>query len=235
MFRRSNCFYQRRKHLRLSVQEEDQAMAFHHGKIRPDLSVVSKRTVMAEGCVSREKPYQQFEDYLQTIPERAVRRQDWTEQSCREDFQGKRNARREAMLRGLTPLKMRQLNRDPARDDRWAETPEAEQEADTGRATGNSGCGDDASFDNGTPSGLEQASSGSHPPGSWAEEIRIKDELISTLKRQLSALGEQPMDEVVTLEVGHDRDWPTANARSVVVRLCGFLGPPLLAQMRLLL
>ncbi len=37
--------------------------------------------------------------------------------------------------------------------------------------------------------------------GEWAEEIRKKDELISTLQRQLTALGEQPIDEVVTLEV----------------------------------
>lgn len=37
--------------------------------------------------------------------------------------------------------------------------------------------------------------------GDWSEELRVKDELISTLKRQLEALGEQPMEEVVTLEV----------------------------------
>lgn len=41
------------------------------------------------------------------------------------------------------------------------------------------------------------------PPadGEWAEQIRERDELISTLKRQLTALGEQPIEEVVTLEV----------------------------------
>lgn len=37
--------------------------------------------------------------------------------------------------------------------------------------------------------------------GEWAEQIREKDELISTLKRQLTALGEQPIEEVVPLEV----------------------------------
>lgn len=37
--------------------------------------------------------------------------------------------------------------------------------------------------------------------GVWAEQIRVKDELITTLRRQLTALGEQPIEEVVTLEV----------------------------------
>lgn len=37
--------------------------------------------------------------------------------------------------------------------------------------------------------------------GEWAKEMRAKDELISHLTRQLAALGEQPMDEIVTLEV----------------------------------
>lgn len=38
--------------------------------------------------------------------------------------------------------------------------------------------------------------------GGWAEEIRIKDEQIRVLKQQLAALGEHPMEEVVTLDVG---------------------------------
>lgn len=35
----------------------------------------------------------------------------------------------------------------------------------------------------------------------WAEEIRIRDEQIRVLKQQLEALGEEPVEEVVTLEV----------------------------------
>ncbi|CAM9861254.1 unnamed protein product, partial [Ectocarpus sp. 13 AM-2016] len=31
--------------------------------------------------------------------------------------------------------------------------------------------------------------------GEWADQIRVKDELISTLRRQLTALGEQPIEE----------------------------------------
>ncbi|CAM9823867.1 unnamed protein product [Ectocarpus sp. 12 AP-2014] len=49
---------------------------------------------------------------------------------------------------------------------------------------------------------LESASGGvssSNAPvpaeGEWAEQIRVKDELISTLRRQLTALGEQPIEE----------------------------------------
>lgn len=38
--------------------------------------------------------------------------------------------------------------------------------------------------------------------GEWAEEIKIKDEQIRVLKQQLAALGEHPMEEVVTLDVG---------------------------------
>lgn len=38
--------------------------------------------------------------------------------------------------------------------------------------------------------------------GGWAEEIRMKDEQIRVLKQQLAALGEHPMEEVVTLDVG---------------------------------
>lgn len=60
---------------------------------------------------------------------------------------------------------------------------------------------------------LESASRGvssSNAPvpadGEWAEQIRVKDELISTLRRQLTALGEQPIEEVVTLEVRLKKD-----------------------------
>ncbi|CAM9753477.1 unnamed protein product, partial [Ectocarpus sp. 4 AP-2014] len=59
---------------------------------------------------------------------------------------------------------------------------------------------------------LESASGGvssSNAPvpadGEWAEQIRVKDELISTLRRQLTALGEQPIEEVVTLEEAKKR------------------------------
>lgn len=37
--------------------------------------------------------------------------------------------------------------------------------------------------------------------GEWADEIKIRDEQIRVLKEQLAALGEQPMEEIVTLDV----------------------------------
>lgn len=37
--------------------------------------------------------------------------------------------------------------------------------------------------------------------GNWEEEIRVRDEQIRVLKQQLKALGEQPIEEVITLEV----------------------------------
>lgn len=69
-------------------------------------------------------------------------------------------------------------------------------------ATCDSAIGDPVSRGPATDSGEVSMTKGSLPAdGDWSEELRIKDELISTLKRQLTALGEQPMEEVVTLEV----------------------------------
>lgn len=53
----------------------------------------------------------------------------------------------------------------------------------------------------GTSGGASRSEGTLPAEGEWAEQIREKDELISTLKRQLTALGEQPIEEVVTLEV----------------------------------
>lgn len=62
--------------------------------------------------------------------------------------------------------------------------------------------GDPASGDPASDLGKVSMSKGTLPvDGDWSEELRMKDELISSLKRQLTALGEQPMEEVVTLEV----------------------------------
>lgn len=113
------------------------------------------------------------------------------------------------MLRGLTPSTTRP-SRGSAPRNRLTEQQgltNGRERASGGPATGNPATGDSATGDlasdaPASDSGRASVSKGTLPAdGDWSEEMRIKDELISTLKRQLTALGEQPIEEVVTLEV----------------------------------
>eukprot|EP00752_Nemacystus_decipiens_P016421 g14678.t1 len=118
------------------------------------------------------------------------------------------------MVQGLTPSASRS-NRYPA--PRSQESTEKQRLAgsvdreSSDHAGSNPVGGKQASDDHasggpaGTSGGVSRIENALPVDGDWAEQIREKDELISTLKRQLTALGEQPMEEVVSLEEAKKR------------------------------
>ncbi|CAM9108270.1 unnamed protein product, partial [Pylaiella littoralis] len=156
----------------------------------------------------------------------------------RGDGEGLREARRERMLRRLTPsmthpsrgsaLRNRSTDKQgsidgsgPAGGDPAACDP-ASCSAAANLGNANSGAANLAPCDPTTVNPATETSANVDPTsdwgkfstrkegslpadGDWSEELRVKDELISTLKRQLEALGEQPMEEVVTLEEAKKR------------------------------
>lgn len=118
-------------------------------------------------------------------------------------------ARREVMVQGVMPSASRanrnsgSRNRtptekrpasgsDPARSDQSSSNPVGGEQFNDDHASGDQA---------GTSGGGFWNEDTLPADGEWAEQIREKDELISTLKRQLTALGEQPMEEVISLEV----------------------------------
>lgn len=129
---------------------------------------------------------------------------------------------KDIMAQRLTPSAS-QSNRNSA--PRSRESTEKQRPADgidhTGsdRARRNPVGGEQASDDHasggqaGIPGGGSRSEGALPADGEWAEQIREKDELISTLKRQLTALGEQPIEEVVSLEVTTFRKFAVPNSR----------------------
>lgn len=117
---------------------------------------------------------------------------------------------REAMVKGLTPSASRSIPNSAPRN---RESTEKQRLVDgtvlasSDQARSNPVGGEQASDFHasggqaGTSGGVSRNEGALSADGEWAEQIREKDELISTLKRQLTALGEQPMEEVVSLEV----------------------------------
>lgn len=107
--------------------------------------------------------------------------------------------RSEELLQGTVPPTTIEMQKSAPRsspDDKRDHADDSEP------ASGDPASSDRASGDPASTLGGVPTKDGALPAdGEWAEEIRKKDELISTLKRQLTALGEQPIEEVVTLEV----------------------------------
>lgn len=203
---------------------------------------------------SEELANQQDIDSFGAVSRSQIHRPGAGRPNRRWDGEGFRKARREIMLRGLTPSKthprrapaLRNLSTEkqglaggsgqgsgdpatvnpgtanpgtsntktndpgtagptaanPATAHPVATNPATADPATANPATCDPAIGDPVCGDPASDSGKVSVSKDSLPAnGDWSEELRIKDELISTLKRQLTALGEQPMEEVVTLEV----------------------------------
>lgn len=115
-------------------------------------------------------------------------------------------ARREVLVLGLTPSASRANRNSESRNRTPTEKQRAcgssDQQASSNPVRGEQVGDDHASGSQAGASGGASRNEGTLPvDGEWAEQIREKDELISTLKRQLTALGEKPMEEVVSLEV----------------------------------
>lgn len=113
----------------------------------------------------------------------------------RAGFEDPGTAIRDATVQGL-PLSASRAKRNSAS---WNRTPTEKRRLALSSDRASDDCA--SGGQPGTSGGASRNEGNLSADGEWEEQIRAKDELISTLKRQLTALGEQPMEEVVTLEV----------------------------------